>query len=191
MAQQTIDGNSLLESLFEIFRNRGYEGTTISQLSEMTGLKKSSLYHRFPAGKDDMVKAVVRYVSAQLHQHIIGPLLDSQEAPEKRFSDMLATVKAIYSDGRKNCLLNVLNLGGAKDDIKALLNRDYQDWIAALAKLGLEVGMDPQEAAIWSGHFLTIVQGALVIQRLTGDASTFGNCMEYEQKQFLKRCNKP
>lgn len=187
MAQQTIDDTSLLESLFEIFRSHGYDGTTISQLSEMTGLKKSSLYHRFPAGKEDMAKAVVNYVSAQLHQHVIEPLSDSREAPEKRFGNMIATVKAIYSDGRKNCLLNVLSLGEAKDGIKALLNKDYSDWIAALIKLGKEAGMTQQEAELRSEHFLIVVQGALVIQRLTSNASTFENCLEYQQKQFFKQ----
>ncbi len=73
MALQTIDDHSLAESLFDVFRSRGYEGATLSLLSEVTGLKKSSLYHRFPAGKDDMVKAVVLYVSSQLHTHIIEP----------------------------------------------------------------------------------------------------------------------
>ncbi len=187
MAQQTIDDNSLLQSLFEIFRSHGYEGTTISQLSEVTGLKKSSLYHRFPAGKEDMLTAVVNYVSAQLHQHVIEPLLDSREAPETRFSNMIVTIKAVYSDGRKNCLLNVLSLGDAKDKIKELLNKDYSDWITALIKLGTEAGMTQQEAAVRSEHFLIVVQGALVVQRLTSNMLTFENCMEYEQRQFFKR----
>lgn len=187
MAQQTIDDKSLLESLFEIFRTHGYEGTTISQLSEMTGLKKSSLYHRFPAGKEDMVTAVVNHVSAQLHQQVIEPLLDSQEAPETRFSNMLVTIKAVYSDGRKNCLLNVLSLGDAKDKIKELLNKDYDDWIAALTKLGKDAGMTQQEAEVRSEHFLIVVQGALVIQRLTSNTLTFEKCMEYEQQQFFKQ----
>jgi AcrR family transcriptional regulator len=187
MAQQTIDDNSLLESLFEIFRSHGYEGTTIALLSEVTGLKKSSLYHRFPAGKEDMLTAVVDYVSALLHQQVIEPLLDSRETPETRFSNMLVTIKAVYSDGRKNCLLNVLSLGDAKDRIKDLLNKDYDDWIAALAKLGKDAGMTQQEAELRSEHFLIVVQGALVIQRLTSNVLTFEKCMEYEQRQFFKR----
>lgn len=41
MALQTIDDLSLAESLFEVFRSRGYEGATLSILSEVSGLKKS------------------------------------------------------------------------------------------------------------------------------------------------------
>jgi len=104
MAQQANENTALIEALFDIFRNHGYEGTTISLLSEVTGLQKSSLYHHFPAGKKDMLKAVVDYVSMQIQQHIITPLLDKQVKAEKRFNNMIATIKAFYADGKKNCM---------------------------------------------------------------------------------------
>lgn len=186
MALQTIDNHSLAESLFEVFRSRGYEGATLSLLSEVTGLKKSSLYHRFPAGKDDMVKAVIVYVSSQLHAHIIEPLLSSKERPKERFSNMIVTVNMFYNDGRKNCLLNVLNLGEPKAEIKELLNKDYTDWLAALCALGEEAGLDKKLAKERSEHFLIVVQGALVIQRLTNNDLTFKKIMKYEENQFFK-----
>jgi TetR/AcrR family transcriptional repressor of lmrAB and yxaGH operons len=190
MAQQASDNNALIEALFDIFRNHGYEGTTISLLSEVTGLQKSSLYHHFPAGKEDMLKAVVGYVGTQIQQHIIAPLLDTQVKPEKRFSNMIATVKAFYSEGRKNCLLNVLNLGEAKAEINKLQNNDYDAWQNALVELGKEVGLNQQEAKNWAERFLIIIEGALVIQRLTGDKQTFEKHMEYEQMQFREFLNK-
>lgn len=185
MALPTIAQDTVVESLFEIIRCHGYEGSTLALLSEMTGLKKSSLYHRFPAGKDDMVKAVVLYVSAQLQQLVIAPLLDSQVSPEQRFNDMLATITKFYHAGQKNCLLNALSLGNGLDEIKALLAKDYHAWLAALTQLAKEVGMNQQEAELKAGHFLIAVQGALVIQRLTNNPLTFENCMVYEQKLFF------
>ncbi len=186
MAQQKINDHSLLESLFEAFRNQGYEGTTLSQLSSLTGLKKSSLYHRFPKGKDDMTKAVVLYVSAKLHEHVIEPLLTSNVSPEIRFSKMIETINLFYCDGRKNCLLNVLSLGEAKTEIKALLNNDYTAWISALVKLGKDAGMCQQEAEDKSEHFLVVVQGALVIQRLTTKPLTFLKHLQFEQTNFFR-----
>ena len=188
MAQQSVSSEALMESLFEVFRCHGYEGTTLSQLSEVTGLQKSSLYHHFPEGKIDIVKAVLTYFSAQLYQHVIEPLLDSQKPPEKRFSNMLVTIKAFYSNGKKNCLLNALSLGEAKDEIKVLVSNDYNAWLDALNKLGKEVGMARRDAEVWSERFLIVVEGALVVQRLTSNALTFENTMDYEKKQFLKLC---
>ncbi len=186
MALPTIDNDSLAESLFEVFRSRGYEGATLTVLSEKTGLRKSSLYHRFPEGKDDMVKAVVLHVSTQLHTQIIEPLLNSEESPEKRFKRMILTIKKFYSDGRKNCLLNILNLGDPKPEIKELLYKDYSDWLSALCNLAEEAGLDRNAAKTRSEHFLIVVQGALVIQRLTHNPATLSKNMEYEEIQFFK-----
>ncbi len=185
MAFKTIDDHSLAEALFEIFRSHGYEGTTLSLLSEVTGLKKSSLYHRFPKGKDDMVKAVVLYVSVQLHEHVIEPLLNNKIAPETRFSEMITSVKDFYCDGKKNCLLNVLSLGKENPEINKLLNNDYDAWLAALIQLGREIGLNQSEAKAKSEHFLIVLQGALVIQRLTSNHLVFQKSMGYEKKQFF------
>jgi len=185
MALQTIDDDSLAESLFEVFQSYGYEGATLSILSKVTGLKKSSLYYRFPAGKDDMARAVVLYVSTQIQEHIIEPLLNRKEMPEKRFNKMISTVKVFYNNGKKNCLLNVLNIGEANTEINELLNSNYNAWIGALIKLGKEAGLSHSDAKTRSEHFLIVIQGALVIQRLTNNSLTFQNSMEYEKKLFF------
>jgi AcrR family transcriptional regulator len=190
MAQHVTDNTALMEALFEIFRNNGYEGTTISLLSEVTGLQKSSLYHHFPAGKEDMLKAVVGYVSRQMNQNVIAPLLDTQVKPEKRFSNMIATTKAFYCNGKKNCLLNVLNLGDAKAEINIVQNDDYNAWLNALIQLGKEVNMSQQEASEWAERFVIVIEGALVIQRLTSNKQVFEKQMENEQKQFQKHLTK-
>ena len=131
-----------------------------------------------------MLKAVVNYVSKQIKQRIIAPLLDAQVKPEKRLSNMIATIKAFYSDGRKNCLLNVLNLGEVKVEINKLQNDDYSAWIDALIQLGKEAGLSQQEARNWAERFLIIIEGALVIQRLTSNKQTFEKHMEHEKKKF-------
>ena len=42
----------IIPQLIPIFRHYGYEGATVSRLSEATELKKASLYHHFQGGKE-------------------------------------------------------------------------------------------------------------------------------------------
>lgn len=186
MARQTINDVSLVEKLFEVFRIYGYENTSIAQLSLATGLKKSSLYHRFPAGKDDMVKAVVMHSGEQLHKYLITPLLDRNKAPDVRFANMLSTVNEFYNGGRNNCLFNVLNIGDTKVEIRALLNEGYIHWIEALTQLGKEAGQSEKEAKEKSERFLVVVQGALVIQRLTNNTKTLDGNLQREKIEFFR-----
>ena len=43
----------------EVFRAHGYEGATLSVITEATGLGKGSLYHFFPGGKEELAAAVL------------------------------------------------------------------------------------------------------------------------------------
>jgi len=190
MARQTINDDSLAESLFEVFRTHGYESASIAQLSEATGLKKSSLYHRFPAGKEDMVKAVVLHISAQLQAALIKPLLSNQYSPLERFTNMIVSITRFYFNGNKNCLLNVLSIGIVNQEIRSLLNNDYNSWRDALINLARETGLSAKESKVRAEHFLIIVQGALVIQRVTENKQTFKQSMEYGQVEFF-RLSKP
>ncbi|MFH2134494.1 MAG: TetR/AcrR family transcriptional regulator [Pseudomonadota bacterium] len=185
MAQQSTPNDTIMESLFEVFRCHGYEGTTLSQLSEVTGLRKSSLYHYFPEGKVDMVKAVVSYFSGQLQQNVIEPLLDTQKTPQARFSTMVETLKTFYSNGAKNCLLNTLSLGEAKEEIRAQVSKNYFAFLEALQKLGMEAGLKSNDAKLWAERFLVVVEGTLIIQRLTANPLAFDKAMDFERKQFL------
>ena len=99
---------------------------------------------------------------------------------------MIATIRTFYSDGRKNCLLNVLNLGEAKTEIKKLQNNNYNTRLDALIQLRKEVGKSPQETTEWAERFLIVVEGALVIQRLTNTKQVFEKQMEYEKKYFQR-----
>lgn len=186
MAFQTIDDSALMEALFEVFRSHGYESATLAQLAAATGLKKSSLYHRFPAGKVDMAKAVVIHVGTQLQSLLVEPLLSNKKKPEKRFSDMITLLTNFYAGGIKNCLLNVMNIGGGNTEINALLNNSYNAWRIALARLAKEAGMTSKAAEERAEHFLIVVEGALVIQRLTGNTLTFQQSMDYAQKEFFR-----
>jgi AcrR family transcriptional regulator len=48
--------------LAEIFRELGFEGATLSRITERTGIGKGSLYHFFPGGKEEMAAAVLAEV---------------------------------------------------------------------------------------------------------------------------------
>ena len=59
MAHPALAKEEVVARLMKVFRREGYEGASLSRLSEATGLGRSSLYHHFPRGKEDMAAAVL------------------------------------------------------------------------------------------------------------------------------------
>ena len=58
MAHPTLPREEVVDRLTRVFRREGYDGASLARLSEATGLGRSSLYHHFPRGKEDMADAV-------------------------------------------------------------------------------------------------------------------------------------
>jgi len=56
----TIEDDDLICKLTDVFRNVGYDGASLAVLADATGLKKASLYHRFPGGKEQMAEEVFK-----------------------------------------------------------------------------------------------------------------------------------
>ncbi|MCH8014302.1 MAG: helix-turn-helix transcriptional regulator, partial [Candidatus Dadabacteria bacterium] len=78
-----IDNETLIRKLTQVFRDYGYEGASLTNLSKATGLKKASLYHRFPGGKEEMAIEVLNKAGKWIEENIVSPL-NSNLKPEKK-----------------------------------------------------------------------------------------------------------
>ena len=65
-----LSRDQVIDRLFVVFRDHAYDGATLSLISQATGLGKSSLYHYFPGGKDDMVRAVFDRIETWLNKQV-------------------------------------------------------------------------------------------------------------------------
>jgi AcrR family transcriptional regulator len=66
----------VLRALGEVFRAHGYEGASLTLITEATGLGKGSLYHLFPGGKEQMAAEVLADIDGWFELNIYAPLLE-------------------------------------------------------------------------------------------------------------------
>jgi AcrR family transcriptional regulator len=64
-----------------VFRDLGYEGTSLSQITERSGVGKGSLYHFFPGGKEEMASAVLADVDAWFEARIFSAASEERRRP--------------------------------------------------------------------------------------------------------------
>ncbi|MCE7947716.1 MAG: TetR/AcrR family transcriptional regulator [Chloroflexi bacterium CFX4] len=58
-ADQTVHRTDILQAAATVFRERGYAGATMADIARRVRLTAGSLYHHFPAGKQDLLLAVL------------------------------------------------------------------------------------------------------------------------------------
>ncbi len=161
-----------IDAITDVFREFGFDGASLSRLSEASGLGRSSLYHYFPNGKDDMAQAAVERVSERASELVIGPLRAPGD-PAMRVKAAAGGIAKFYEGGRANCLVNLFAFGeageaapGAAKDMAAGL----EDAFCAVAR---DAGFSPKEARLKAEHAIVEIEGALVVSRAQGSVAPF------------------
>jgi AcrR family transcriptional regulator len=155
----------------EVFREFGYEGASLSRITERTGLGKGSLYHFFPGGKEDMAKAVLEDVDAWFEHNVFQSLL--HDPPQTAIARMWDAIDSYFRSGGRVCLVGVFALDGTRDRFADAISGYFTRWIAALRDALIRQGWSPADAGQSAEDVVLGIQGALVLARATKDESLF------------------
>lgn len=153
-----------LPKLFVLFRQYGYDGTTLAKIAAVTGLGKASLYHHFPGGKEEMMQAVLDYAAEWLQANVLTMLIGAG-SPQERLQQMCDRVNELYTGGTSPCLLAILQSGTGRDLFHAQVKAALAAWIGAIATVLQEAGLDEQQAQERGEAALIAIQGALVLSQ--------------------------
>jgi TetR/AcrR family transcriptional regulator, lmrAB and yxaGH operons repressor len=171
--------------LLQLFRQYGYDGATLSKISEATGLGKASLYHHFPGGKDEMVAAVLDFLKHGLEENILPALRSEGDVPT-RLRRMCDRLNELYEGGQQPCLFAILLLGSARDVFHAKVKALFCGWIDAIACVLVEAGMDAELAQQRGEEGAIAIQGALILSQALGDPSPFQRAIEQLPAQLCR-----
>ncbi len=166
MRPQKIKDRELLDKLFDAIRARGYDGTSIRELAELTGLKKASLYHRFPGGKKDMVKAVLEDVDSWSQKHIIGVLESPSLEADLKMETVLENLNILYRHGKKTCIYRSLSLHSGMEHFREELQFGIKSWIDAFVRFGMDIGLTALVAKKKAAQAVSLIQGGLMVSRI-------------------------
>jgi AcrR family transcriptional regulator len=171
--------------LLRLFRQYGYDGATLSKISQATGLGKASLYHHFPGGKDQMVEVVLDYLECWLDQNVVQTLNSSGE-PLSRLQQMCDRVNEVYEEGKQPCLSAILLLGSARDVFHDRVKAIYRVWIDAIATVLIECGMDERVAQQRAEDAVSAIQGSLIVSQGLDDPSGFQRVIQHLSEELCK-----
>jgi AcrR family transcriptional regulator len=169
-----------------VVRRQGYDGASLSELSKATGLGKSSLYHHFPDGKDDMVGAVIGHLETALEATVFAPLR-SPGPPAGRLRAMNDQLAAFYRDGREACVLASLGIGDSSRRFHPRVRKLFRAWIDAIASALRDAGLARPVAQARAEDAIVRIEGALVLARSLGEPEIFGRTLRALPDELLRR----
>ena len=171
-----FDEELVLQAALDVFRAKGFEGTTLCDLEQATGLGRGSLYGAFGDKRALFLKVLGRYLSSSLDER-----LSLLHRPGAGREAIVALFRGIARDAsrdreRKGCLVTncSVELADRDPELACRAARSLDRFEQALAAVVREAqaqgeiaaGRDPVRLA----RFLTILmEGMLVLARVRPD----------------------
>lgn len=177
MGLQKFSEDKVLSTLTGLFRDHGYDGTSLSRIMTATGLGKASLYHLFSGGKEEMAATLMDGVAGEFASNLLAPLTDSGD-PAERLRETGERLRKFYGSGKKSCLLDTLTLNRESPVVQARARAALKFWIDSFARFAESCGVPPVLAMERAQDAVSALEGGLVIARVSRNRDPFMRAIE-------------
>ena len=177
MAHRIVSDEVFLATALDLFRTYGFEGVSLKQLADATGLEKASLYYRYPGGKDAIAAAAAGEAVRWLRVNVFEPLAGSGP-PRKRVSSVANRLREFYAGGLKACVMDVLSIQGGSKELQLGLKEAMQALVSAFAQVAKESGHGSAAARSKAEEAVIGLEGSLILARVLGDTACFERALK-------------
>ncbi|GAA3842354.1 TetR/AcrR family transcriptional regulator [[Pseudomonas] carboxydohydrogena] len=181
MARTVFEKSDAITRVAEVFRELGFEGASLFEITERTGLSKGSLYHFFPEGKEGMAAEILAHVDEWFVREVFEPL--ERDEPRAAIARMWRTVDSYFRSGRRICLLGAFALDETRDRFPKPIRLYFRRWIEALDGALVRAGVDAVTARALAEDIVGSIQGALTLARALKEDAVFGRTLARLQQR--------
>ncbi len=186
MRPQKVSDIETLQGLLSVFRSKGYDGASLNELSQAAGLKKASLYHRFPGGKKDMTLAVLAFMESTLKEHVYEVLTDTKQPGQVRMTKTIENIDGLYKGGEEICMYRSLSLDTGINIFGKEIQQGIQLLLDGFIYFGKEMGMTEEMSISNAEQTFIDIQGSLVLAKSMGTTRPFKNILVQIKERYLK-----
>ncbi|UXA04308.1 TetR/AcrR family transcriptional regulator [Mycobacterium sp. SMC-2] len=163
---------ALIDTAATLFRRQGYAATGLNQILGEAGVKPGSLYHHFPQGKQQLAAAVVDTEGSGIEQLLRRFLATGRPVADivDRWIDLL--IAGLAGDHRDGCPIEPIATESvhASPLAREASARAFRGWSAAIEGRLRADGWAATEAKQVALAVISLIEGALVLSRTSGDA---------------------
>ena len=146
----------------KLLAQRGLQGASFAEVLTLTGAPRGSIYHHFPAGKDELVEAALDAVG----DATLTKMAALERTPTAITDGFLRLWRelldaASLTTGCAVAAVSVAASGELLDHAGAVFAR----WTATLAALLAEAGLDDDAATEFATLLIATTEGAVIMSR--------------------------
>jgi TetR/AcrR family transcriptional repressor of lmrAB and yxaGH operons len=154
----------MVEGAAVLLAKRGLQATSFTEVLEATQTPRGSLYHHFPDGKDELVRAALDHVTAQME----AVLATKDGAPAEEIVDLFARAwRSVLTRSRMQAGCAVVAVTVATDSPELLEHAGaiFRSWRGMLTEMLARGGVPRDKAAPFAALLIAATEGAVILSR--------------------------
>ncbi len=163
----------MLEASIDLMRKSGLSGAGINEIVRASGAPKGSVYHFFPAGKQQIATEALDAYAERVQAFIDAALAGGASPAAKVLALFEAFARrAEAARFERSCAVGTvsLDLDSEVAGLREVLARALDAWIAQVAQ---HFGGDARRARSYAGLVITAIEGAYVRSRAEASGRAF------------------
>ena len=162
----------ILTATTELFRHRGFNGTSLKQVTIAAGAPMGSLYHFFPGGKDELAETVIT-TSGTAYLQRFEMIADAAADPAAAVTDFFEGAAHILeaTDYVDACPIGTIarEVASTNDALRRATDQVFTSWIEAAASRFVAAGLPRAEGEALATTVVAGLEGAFVLARARRD----------------------
>jgi TetR/AcrR family transcriptional repressor of lmrAB and yxaGH operons len=181
----------MVASAVDLLARRGLQATSFSEVLERSGAPRGSVYHHFPAGKDEMVEAALDAAGDRAIELLDRKAGEPAEDIAAWFLHIWHEV-LVRSNFEAGCAVLAVAVAAESPALLDHTARIFRTWRIKLAELLEQGGLAPKDAARFAATLVASSEGAVVLARAEQSLEPFDLVAEQllEQVRELGRGSK-
>lgn len=162
----------MVDGAIRLLATRGLAGTSFSEVLQVTGAPRGSIYHHFPGGKDELIAAAVDRSAENA-----VTLLDQRAGePADRVAELFLDAWRLLltrSGFEAGCALVAVTVDADTEVLRERAAAAFVVWRGHLAELLARGGLQPETAQRTATLLLAAAEGGVILSRATHDLEPF------------------
>ncbi|MCP3922420.1 MAG: TetR/AcrR family transcriptional regulator [Desulfobacterales bacterium] len=175
----------IIETSAPLFNKNGYRGTSLSQLTEATGLTKGAIYGNFK-NKDEIAVEALKY-----NHSVISDAIAKVVIPIDNMCDKLIAFAKFYDDhyffisGTGGCpiLNSAVDFDDGDKKLKTVVKGLIDEWrgaVKGIVKKGIRKGEIKKDVDYesFATTFVALIEGGIMMSKITDDSLNLSYTVE-------------
>lgn len=166
----------------ELFRRNGYNGTSLSQISEASHATIGSIYHFFPGGKEALAVAVIE-TTGSVYRQLFETIVAGSADPAGGYRDFFAGAVAVLEESGfiDPCPIGTIarEVANTNEPLRIAAREVFDSWIKAASDHLTASGIPRETADELALLFVSTVEGTFVLSRTRRDTKPLATACTY------------